>query len=87
MAPTKHDYIVAACQQLYAIPDVHRSPVRDTLLADQSGKINCHCGARIVVLVLAERPGQRAAVCCIDVARRVIGSTVWFTLEKSYSYR
>lgn len=62
----------AVFQQLHAVKVLHQSWKGRTLAADGRGNIHCHNIARVVVVVAADRLGQRAEECFKDGAQRII---------------
>lgn len=72
MASIEHDQAIAFCQQLYVVDGVYSSRVCCTFLVVCGEKLHCDHVACKDVLIVAEQLCQCAAVCFMNVARRVI---------------
>lgn len=59
-------------QQNHGVDSVHSITACANFWVDARRELYCHDAARIDVGTITERLGQRAAVCLVDFARRVV---------------
>lgn len=71
MTVIKEYHEIAAFQQIHAVNGMYSSSVCDTFRGATRRKVRRHDAARRVMVIVMERPGQRAAVCFIDVVEIV----------------
>lgn len=72
MAPIECDRRVTIFQQLHAIEDVHRYHACRIFGADGIRSGIAHHNMHIVIVVVAKRLGQHAALCFFDFAKKII---------------
>lgn len=72
MAPTDHNHAITVFPKVYSIEVLHDRRICRPFPVHGRGKEHCVYAARIVVILVPGLLGQRAVVCFINVAQKVI---------------